>query len=165
MASARAVGSLRQSICQRLMHQRDIRLEPVELELRYADLTGDIFKAPNFTSSMQLIEEYRPEWRLRQYISLISSPFVPGSIQPFILRLSCHKVRPGGDFALNKGHPDRPLPAKVLTISTILLSWRWAKPKTPKNIILPYFSHLVFWFLTFTFLSVHSDEHALSIRF
>ena len=66
MASARAVGSLRQSICQRLMHQRDIRLEPVDLELRYADLTGDIFKAPNFTSSMQLIEEYRPEWRLRQ---------------------------------------------------------------------------------------------------
>ena len=38
---------------------------------------------------------YRPEWRIRQYSYMQSSPLVPGTPQPFILRLTCHKVRQG----------------------------------------------------------------------
>ena len=44
---------------------------------------------------MQLLEEYRPEWRIKQYNYMESSILVPGTQQPFILRLTCHKVRQG----------------------------------------------------------------------
>ena len=95
MASARDVGGLRVAITQRLMHQWDVRVEPVDLELRHADLSGDVFQVPNTMTIMRLIEEYRPEWRVRQYSYLSSTPLVPGTPQPFIVRLTCHKVRQG----------------------------------------------------------------------
>ena len=68
---------------------------PSDLELRYADLDGDVFQVRNEPTVMQVLEEYRPEWRIRQYNYIESSLLVPGSNQPFILRLTCHKVRQG----------------------------------------------------------------------
>ena len=44
---------------------------------------------------MQLLDEYRPDWRIRQYSYRSSTLLVPGTQQPFILRLTCHKVRQG----------------------------------------------------------------------
>ena len=68
---------------------------PSDLEFRYADLDGDVFKVPNDWTIMQLLEEYRPEWRTRQYNYIESTMLVPGTGQPFILRLRRHKVRQG----------------------------------------------------------------------
>ena len=84
---------LRPQITTRPRTQWDIRMVPSDLEFRNADLTGDIFQVRNDWTIMQLLNEYRPEWRFRQYSCMQSSPFVPGSQQPFILRLTCHKVR------------------------------------------------------------------------
>jgi hypothetical protein len=71
---------------------------PSDLEFRYADLTGDVFHVRNDWTIMQLLIEYRPEWRIRQYSCRQPSPLVPGTQQPFILRLTCHKVRQGVIF-------------------------------------------------------------------
>ena len=68
---------------------------PSDLDFRYADLDGDVFQVPNDWTIMQLLEEYRPEWRTRQYNYIESTMLVPGTGQPFILRLRCHKVRQG----------------------------------------------------------------------
>ena len=70
---------------------------PSDLEFRYADLTGDVFQVGNDWTIMQLLDEYRPEWRIRQYNYRHSTLnlLVPGTQQPFILRLTCHKVRQG----------------------------------------------------------------------
>ena len=68
---------------------------PVRLGLRYADLNGDIFQVREDWTIMHLLEEYRPEWRIRQYNYMESSFLVPGTEQPFILRLTCHRVRQG----------------------------------------------------------------------
>ena len=40
-------------------------------------------------------KRYRPEWRIRQYNYIESTLLVPGTSQPFVLRLRCHKVSPG----------------------------------------------------------------------
>ena len=53
------------------------------------------FQVPNDTTIIRLLEEYRPEWRVNQYNCLDSAPLVPGTPQPFLLRLTCHKVRQG----------------------------------------------------------------------
>ena len=66
-----------------------------DLEFRYADLTGDVFQVREDWTILQLLDEYRPYWRIRQYNYMESSLLVPGSQQPFILRLTCHKVRQG----------------------------------------------------------------------
>ena len=68
---------------------------PSDLEFRYADLQGDVFQVPMDWTIVQLLEEYRPEWRIRQYNYIESTLLVPGSSQPFVLRLCCHKVRQG----------------------------------------------------------------------
>ena len=65
------------------------------LEFRYADLTGDVFRVPDDMTIRELLNEYRPDWRIRQHNYIESSLFVPGTEQPFILRLQCHKVRQG----------------------------------------------------------------------
>jgi hypothetical protein len=67
---------------------------PSDLELRYADLDGDVFQVRN-ESSTQVLEEYRPERRIKQYNLLHSSPLIPGTSQPFIFRLTFRKVRQG----------------------------------------------------------------------
>ena len=81
-------------ICNRLRTQWDIRMIPSDLELRYADLDGDVFQVRN-ESSTQVLEEYRPERRIKQYNLLHSSPLIPGTSQPFIFRLTFRKVRQG----------------------------------------------------------------------
>ena len=86
---------LRTAITTRLRTQWDIHLEPSNLEFRYCDLEGDAFQVPNDWTVMQLLEEYRPDWRLRQYNYIESTLLVPGTSQPFVLRLRCHKVSPG----------------------------------------------------------------------
>jgi hypothetical protein len=89
---------LRTQLPPRLRTQWDIRMVPSDLEFRYAamltSLHGDIFQVHNDWTIMQLLNEHRPEWRIRQYSYRQSSPLVPGK-QPFILRLTCHKVRQG----------------------------------------------------------------------
>ena len=89
------IRDLRTAITTRLRTQWDIHLEPSNLEFRYCDLEGDAFQVPNDWTVMQLLEEYRPDWRLRQYNYIESTLLVPGTSQPFVLRLRCHKVTPG----------------------------------------------------------------------
>ena len=89
------IRDLRTAITTRLRTQWDIHLEPSNLEFRYCDLEGDAFQVPNDWTVMQLLEEYRPEWRIRQYNYIESTLLVPGTSQPFVLRLRCHKVSPG----------------------------------------------------------------------
>ena len=89
------IGELRFRISKRLRTQWDIQFDPSNLEFRYCDLEGDSFQVPNEMTIMQLLEEYRPEWRLRQYNYIESSLLVPGTSQPFVLRLRCNKVTPG----------------------------------------------------------------------
>jgi hypothetical protein len=48
----------------------------------------------NGSTIIRLLEEYRPEW-VQHNNFLHSSPLIPGTPQPFILRLTCHKVRQG----------------------------------------------------------------------
>ena len=95
MAAAVQIANLRTQICNRLRTQWEIRMIPSDLELCYADLDGDVFQVRNESTIMQVLEEYRPEWRIKQYNFAQSSPLVPGTPQPFIFRLTCHKVRQG----------------------------------------------------------------------
>ena len=88
-------GELRFCISKRLKSQWDIQLDPSNLEFRYCDLEGDTFQVSNDMTILQLLEEYRPEWRLRQYNYNESSLLIPGTSQPFVLRLRCHKTSPG----------------------------------------------------------------------
>ena len=86
---------LRTALTTRLRTQWDIHMVPSDFEFRYADLQGDVFQVPNDWTIIQLLEEYRPEWRIRQYNYIVSTWLVPGTSQPFVLRLQCHKVRQG----------------------------------------------------------------------
>ena len=60
-------GELRFCISKRLRSQWDIQIDPSNLEFRFCDLDGDTFQVSNDMTILQLLEEYRPEWRLRQY--------------------------------------------------------------------------------------------------
>ena len=86
---------LRTALTSRLRTQWDIHMAPSDLEFRYADLQGGVFQVPHDWTIIQLLEEYRPEWRIRQYNYIVSTWLVPGTSQPFVLRLQCHKVRQG----------------------------------------------------------------------
>ena len=86
---------LRTALTSRLRTQWDIHMVPSDLEFRYADLQGGVFQVPNDWTIIQLLEEYRPEWRIRQYNYIESTWLVPGTSQPFVLRLQCHKARQG----------------------------------------------------------------------
>ena len=94
-ASVVQIANLRTQISNRLRTQWDIRMVPSDLELRYADLGGDVFQVRTDSTILQVLEEYRPEWRIKQYNFVHSSPLVSGSTQPFIFRLICHRVRQG----------------------------------------------------------------------
>ena len=113
---------LRAALTTRLRTQWDIHMVPSDLEFRYADLQGDVFQVPIDWTIMQLLDEYRPEWRIRQYNYIESTWLVPGTSQPFILRLRCHKVRQG-----------------------IILPWFHAKPgPRSKKTVQPYHGpHLI----------------------
>ena len=88
-------GELRFCISKRLRSQWDIQIDPSNLEFHFCDLDGDTFQVSNDMTILQLLEEYRPEWRLRQYNSRESSLLIPGTTQPFVLRLQCYKMSPG----------------------------------------------------------------------
>ena len=88
-------AGIRTALTTRLRTQWDIHMVPSDFEFRYADLQGDVFQVPNDWTIIQLLEEYRPEWRIRQYNYIESTWLVPGTSQPFVLRLQCHKVRQG----------------------------------------------------------------------
>ena len=89
------IGQLRPQLTTRLRTQWDIQMIASDLEFPYADLTGDVFQVREDWTILQLLDEYRPDWRIRQYNYMESSLLVPGSQQPFILWLTCHKVRQG----------------------------------------------------------------------
>jgi hypothetical protein len=89
---------LRPALTARLRTQWDIHMVPSDLEFRYADLEGEVFQVREDWTILHLLEQYRPEWRTRQYNYLESSLLVPGTHQPFILRLTCHKVCQGVIF-------------------------------------------------------------------
>lgn len=94
-AGAVQIANLRTQISNRLRTQWDIRMVPSDLELRYVDLGADVFQVRTDSTILQVLEEYRPEWRIKQYNFVRSSPLVPGSTQPFIFRLTCHRVWQG----------------------------------------------------------------------
>ena len=94
-ANAIQFGQLRPQLTTRLRTQWDIQMIASDLEFRYADLAGDVFQVREDWTILQLLDEYRPDWRIRQYNYMESSLVVTGSQQPFILRLTCHKVRQG----------------------------------------------------------------------
>ena len=81
------IRDLRTAITTRLRTQWDIQFDPSNLEFRYCDLEGDAFQVPNDWTVMKLLEEYRPDWRIRQYNYIESTLLVPGTSQPFVLRL------------------------------------------------------------------------------
>ena len=101
-------GELRFCISKRLRSQWDIQIDPSNLEFRFCDLDGDTFQVSNDMTILQLLEEYRPEWRLRQYNSRESSLLIPGTTQPFVLRLQCHKISPGVILPWYASRPKRP---------------------------------------------------------
>ena len=95
-ANAIQFSHLRPQLTTRLRTQWDIQMiDRFGPGVRYADLTGDVFQVREDWTILQLLDEYRPDWRIRQYNYMESSLLVPGSQQPFILRLTCHKVRQG----------------------------------------------------------------------
>jgi hypothetical protein len=94
VANAMPLGNLRFGICNRLWHQWNIRIGTTAIELRYADLDRDVFQVSNESTIIELLEEYRHEWCNQQFF-LTSGPLLPGSSQPFLLQLSCHRVHPG----------------------------------------------------------------------
>ena len=89
------IQHLRPLMVIRLRTQWGIDFLASDLEFRYADLTGDVFQVPNTTTILDLLNEYRPDWRFRQYNYIHSTTLVPGTSTPFILRLQCHKVSQG----------------------------------------------------------------------
>ena len=89
------IQQLRPLMIARLRTQWSIHMLASDLEFRYADLTGDVFRVPNDLTVRELLDEYRPDWRTRQYNYIQSSNLAPGTAQPFLLRLQCHKVRQG----------------------------------------------------------------------
>ena len=89
------IQHLRPLMVIRLRTQWGIDFLASDLEFRYADLTGDVFQVPNTTTILDLLNEYRPDWRFRQYNYIHSTTLVPGTTTPFILRLQCHKVSQG----------------------------------------------------------------------
>ena len=89
------IQQLRPWMVVRLRTQWSIHMVASDLEFRYADLTGDVFRVPDDLTVRELLDEYRPDWRNCQYNYNQSSNLVPGTVQPFILRLQCHKVRQG----------------------------------------------------------------------
>ena len=66
-ANAIQFGQLRPQLTTRLRTQWDIQMIASDLEFRYADLTGDVFQVREDWTILQLLDEYRPDWRIRQY--------------------------------------------------------------------------------------------------
>ena len=89
------IGQLRPQLTTRLRTQWDIQMIASDLEFPYADLTGDVFQVREDWTILQLLDEYRPDWRIRQYSYRSSTLLVQGTQRPFILQLTCHKVRQG----------------------------------------------------------------------
>ena len=89
------IQQIRPLMVVRLRTQWGIDFLASDLEFRYADLTGDVFQVPNTMTILELLNEYRPDWRFRQYNYIHSTTLVPGTSTPFILRLQCHKVSQG----------------------------------------------------------------------
>ena len=94
-ANSVQISQLRPLLVIRLRTQWSIHMVASDLEFRYAELTGDVFRVRDDWTIRELLDEYRPEWRTRQYNYIESSLLVPGTEQPFILRLQCHKDRQG----------------------------------------------------------------------
>ena len=59
------IQHLRPLMVIRLRTQWGIEFLASDLEFRYADLTGDVFQVPNTTTILDLLNEYRPDWRFR----------------------------------------------------------------------------------------------------
>ena len=170
MASAVPIANLRVSICNRLWNQWDIRMIPTDLELRYADLDGDVFQVPNDTTIIRLLEEYRPEWRLNQYNFLGECPADSRHSPVFSLTIDLSQGSPRRDFAITlldtlrlpkktivtcisgslwPGYKARTPTIQISSACTmtmtiyIMCSWRGAKPRTPgkaKLVILFFFT-------------------------
>ena len=60
------IQQLRPLLVIRLRTQWGIHMVASDLEVRYADLSGDVFQVPNNVSVRDLLNEYRPDWRFRQ---------------------------------------------------------------------------------------------------
>jgi uncharacterized tellurite resistance protein B-like protein len=75
-ANAIQFAHLRPQLTTRLRTQWDIQMIASDLEFRYADLTGDVLQVREDWTILQLLDEYRPDWRIRQYNYMESSLLV-----------------------------------------------------------------------------------------
>ena len=71
----------------------DIQLDPDDLCLRYATLTGDVFELESLFSLIAALSSYRLEWCRRQDDGVNSFLFTDFT-QPYIMRLMCHQKDP-----------------------------------------------------------------------
>ena len=63
---------------------------PDGIELRFSDITGDVFQVPRERTILELLEEDRPMWRTHQPGFFTSTPLPDDIDYPFIARFSCH---------------------------------------------------------------------------
>ena len=62
-ANSLQIHQLRPLLVVRLRTQWSIHMAVSDLEFRYADLTGDVFRVPDNVTIRELLDEYRPDWR------------------------------------------------------------------------------------------------------
>ena len=67
-----------------------INIDPGTLELRFSDITGDVFQVPRDRTLLDLLEEDRPMWRTHQPEFFANIPIPEDIDYPFIARFSCH---------------------------------------------------------------------------
>ena len=65
-------------------------IDPGSIELRFSDITGDVFQVPRDRTILELLEEDRPMWRTHQPGFFASTPLPDDIDYPFIARFSCH---------------------------------------------------------------------------
>ena len=95
-------------VTTRLRTQWDIHMIASDLEFRYADLTGDVFQVRDDWTIMQLLDEYRPDWRIRQYNYRQSSLLVPGTQQPFFFKIDLSQSSTRYHTSLGSSSPSLP---------------------------------------------------------
>ena len=69
-------------------------IDPGSIELRFSDITGDVFQVPRDRTILELLEEDRPMWRTHQPEFFANIPIPEDIDYPFIARFSCHVYDP-----------------------------------------------------------------------
>ena len=82
------------SIVEYLLHTFLVEVDPSSIELRFADLDGDVFQVSRTTNLIDLLDGECPMWRSSQPDFFGNTP-IPSDIDfPFVARFSCHPFDP-----------------------------------------------------------------------